>query len=81
MVLDIPDELASVLHEVEPEKTKAVLVEMVCGLYSRGRITGGKAARLLALDRMGFEGELAKREIPCHYTLDDLKHDAALARS
>ena len=80
MMLDIPDELASVLHEVEPENTKAVLVETVCGLYSLGRITGGKAARLLALDRLGFEDELAKREIPCHYTLDDLKHNVALAR-
>jgi len=81
MVLDIPDELASVLHEVEPENAKAVLVETVCGLYSRGRIAGGKAARLLALDRLGFEEELGKRKIPLHYTLDDLKHDAAFARS
>ena len=80
MTLDVPDELAALLHEVEPEDGRAVLVETVCGLYSRRKITGGKGARLLGLDRFGFQRELGKREIPLHYTLEDLKHDAAFAR-
>jgi predicted HTH domain antitoxin len=80
MTLDVPDELAALLHELEPEDGRAVLVETVCGLYSRRKITSGKGARLLGLDRFGFQQELGRREIPLHYTLEDLKHDAAFAR-
>jgi predicted HTH domain antitoxin len=81
LTLEVSEELADVLHEVEPENGRAMLVETVCGLCSRQRITGGKAARLLELDRLGFEQELAKREIAQPYTLRDLEHDAAFARS
>jgi predicted HTH domain antitoxin len=80
VTVELPDELAGVLHEMETREDRGLLVETVCGLYSRGRISGGKAARLLGLDRFGFQQELAKREIPLHYTMDELQHDLAFAR-
>jgi predicted HTH domain antitoxin len=80
VTVDLPDELAGVLHEWEPHEDRALLVETVCGLYARGRISGGKAARLLGLDRFAFQQELAKREIAQHYTMEELQHDLAFAR-
>lgn len=80
VTLDLSDELADLLHEVERENARALLVETVCGLYSRRKISAGKGARLLGLDRFGFQQELGKREIPINYTLEDLKHDIAFAR-
>lgn len=75
MVLEVPDELADVLHELEPRDDRALLVETVCGLYSRRRVSAGKAARMLGMARLEFQQELAVREIPINYTLEDLKHD------
>lgn len=80
VTLEIPDELAGVLHEMEPRDDRGMLVEAVCGLYARGRISSGKGARILGIDRFEFQEELAKREIPIHYRLEDLKHDIAFAR-
>ena len=80
VTLEMSDELAGLLHDVEPDDSRAIMVETVCGLYSRHRVSSGKAARLLGLDRFGFQQELTKREIPMHYTLEELKHDVAFAR-
>ena len=80
VIVDLPDELAGVLHELEPCQDRALILETVCGLYSRGRISGGKAARLLGVDRLVFQQELAKREIPLHYTMEELQDDLAFAR-
>jgi len=80
MVLEVPDELADVLHELEPRDDRALLVETVCGLYSRRRVSAGKAARMLGMTGLEFQQELAVREIPINYTLEDLKHDIEYAR-
>lgn len=80
VTLRIPDELSEVLHEMEPQDGRALLLETVCGLYARRRFGAGKAARLLNMDRFEFQQELGKREIPINYTLEDLKHDIAFAR-
>lgn len=80
VMVELPDELAGVLHELEPCEDRALLVETVCGLYARGRISGGKAARLLGVDRFAFQQELTKREIALHYTTEELQHDLAFAR-
>jgi predicted HTH domain antitoxin len=80
VVVELPDELAGVLHELEPCEDRALLVETVCGLYARGRVSGGKAARLLGVDRFVFQEELAKRDIPLQYTMEELQDDLAFAR-
>ena len=80
LTLELPDELVSMLHEVEPEDRRAVLIETVCGLYSRERIGSGVGARMLGMTRFEFWEELGKRKIPRHYDLDSLKQDFAFAR-
>lgn len=80
VTLSIPDELADVLHDLDQRDDRALVVEAVCGLYSRRRLSAGKAARLLNMDRLQFQQELGKREIPINYSLEDLKHDIAFAR-
>jgi len=80
VMVNVSAELAGVLHELEESEDRALILETVCGLYSRGRISSGRAARLLGLDRFGFQHELTKREIPLHYTREDLQNDFAFAR-
>jgi predicted HTH domain antitoxin len=80
ITLDISEELAGILHETGSRDDRAIVIETVCSLYSRGRISSAKAARMLGLDRQEFQDELSKREIPLHYTLDDLHTDIAHGR-
>lgn len=78
--LNIPEELAELLREVETRDERALLVEAVCGLYSRCRIGAGRAARLLGMSRHEFREEVAKRGIPIQHSLEELRHDIAFAR-
>ncbi len=79
LTLEIPDEVAALLHEVEAQDDRALLVETVCGLYSRQRIGSGRAARLLGMTRADFQDELARRHIPLHYSIEDFRKDMAYA--
>jgi predicted HTH domain antitoxin len=79
VTLEINEELEAILHEVEPDGDRALLVEAVCGLYARNRVGGGQGARLLGMDRFEFQEELAKRQIPMNYGLKELKEDLEFA--
>ena len=77
MVLEIPDGFAAVLPEDEVERSRSVLLELACGMFATGRLTNAQAAGLAGLERLEFDCELGRREIPIRYTQNDWKDDLA----
>ena len=72
MTLLIPEDIlkASNLDE------RAMLIELACHLFDKGRLTLGQASRLAGLTRTAFEDELFDRKIPAYrYDVDDFKFD------
>lgn len=51
------------------------LVDLVCYLYDREKISFAKAKSLADLDHISFQKELSKRNIFIKYELDDLEED------
>lgn len=56
-------------------------VELAVHLYSRRRLSLGKARELAGMSLWTFRQLLAAREIPAHYDEDDLLSDLATLRS
>jgi len=54
--------------------------ELAVALYEQGILPFGKACELSSLSRYAFADLIATRDIPWHYTEDDLKLDLAYAR-
>ena len=52
-----------------------LLVDFACFLYSRRRISLGKASRLAKLDRLAFQKALADRDLYINYDEQMLKED------
>jgi len=76
VTIDLPEGLlAGVFHVPEPEVPRQVQIELACALYARGALTHAQAAELGGLDRFQLEDELGRREIPRHYSHDDLAAD------
>jgi predicted HTH domain antitoxin len=78
--LDIPESIAKSLKlpacEVEPR----LRAELAVALYAQGILPFGKAHELAELSGVGFADLLARRDIPRHYTEEDLAQDFAYAR-
>jgi len=68
-----------ILSGVELTPREAV-VDFAVGLYSEGKVTLGRAAKVADLNQSDFLKELGKRHIPIHYSMDDLKSDIQLVR-
>jgi predicted HTH domain antitoxin len=76
VTIDLPERLlAGVFHVPEPEVPRQVLIELACALYAREALTHAQAATLAGLGRFELGEELARREIPRHYSEDDLVAD------
>lgn len=77
--LEVPAEVLEALRlpaaEVEGELRK----ELALALYRRGVLPLAKARLLAKLDRWQFEQLLGERQIPRHYTGDDLEDDIQYA--
>jgi predicted HTH domain antitoxin len=78
--LDIPDSIAHSirlpLSEVEPR----LRTELAVALYGQGILSFGKASELAGTTRYAFADLVGDRNIPRHYTEDDLRHDLDYAR-
>ncbi len=78
--LDIPESIAGSLRlpmrEVEPR----LRTELAVALYAQGILPFGKASELAALSRFAFADLVTQRDIPRHYTEDDLAQDLDYAR-
>ena len=77
--LEIPDSVAQALRLPMDEQEHRVLVELAVSLYAQGILSFGKARQLCGLSKYEFGLLLGKREIPRHYTEEDLKDDLKYA--
>jgi predicted HTH domain antitoxin len=76
VTIDLPEELLTGVFNVpERELPRQVLIELACGLYARRALTHAQAAALAGFDRFEFGEQLARRDIPRHYSEDDLAAD------
>lgn len=81
VTLDIPEALlAEVFHVPQQEVPRQVRIELACALYARGAMTHAQASTLAELDRFEMDEEIARRQIPHHYTTADLAADLAYGR-
>ena len=80
LTLQIPELLARLLAQEGPREERSLIIEAVCGLYARNRVSSGDAAAMLGISRPEFWHELARRKIPRQYTQEMLQEDLAFAR-
>ncbi len=80
VVLEIPDQVAHAIRLLASEQQQSLMTELAVALYARGILSFGKARELTSLNRVEFGQMLGRREIPRHYTEQDLEDDIAYAR-
>lgn len=71
MKLTIPDDLPEATGLSEQD----LLIELALALYSRGKLSLGKAAEVAEIHIADLMREMAGREIPLSYGLADLEQD------
>ncbi|MDA1190048.1 MAG: UPF0175 family protein [Candidatus Poribacteria bacterium] len=67
----IPDEVVRSIHMTEEELT----LELALLLFEKEKLTLAQAARMVGVDRMAFQRELAERKISVHYDVEDFEED------
>ncbi|MBI4614351.1 MAG: UPF0175 family protein [Planctomycetes bacterium] len=75
MTITLPDDLARGLGKDE----RAVLVEILVGLYKAGTVSLAYAADILGIDRIGFQRILKARGLALNYTEEDVLDDIRAA--
>ena len=78
--LDIPESVANSLRLPVPEVEPRLKSELAVALYAQGILPFGKACELAGASRYAFADLVASRNIPRHYTEDDLTLDLVYAR-
>ena len=78
--LDIPESIASSIRLPVPEVEPRLRTELAVALYAQGILSFGKAAELANASRYAFAELIGERDIPRHYTTDDLAQDLVYAR-
>ena len=78
--LDIPESIASSLRLPTSEVEPRLRTELAVALYAQGILSFGKATELAGLSRYAFADLIGERNIPRHYTDDDLARDLDYAR-
>lgn len=76
----IPDDVYDALELPEAERESAVRRELAVTLYDREILSFGKARELADLSKVEFHRLLGDREIPRHYTTQELDEDIDYAR-
>ncbi len=79
VTLEVPNEVTQAMRLPPPEAEARLRLELAIGLYTQRLLPLGKAARLAGLSRWELEDILGRRDIPAHYTEEELIHDAAYA--
>jgi len=77
--LDLDEESLASLPLQPGERERLMQIGLSCRFYARGWLSLGQAARMAKLDRYAFGVELAERDIPRQYSLDDLDADQRYA--
>ena len=77
---DIPESITSSLRLPESEMEPRLRAELSVALYAQGILPFGKASELAGISRHRFADLLGQREIPRHYTEQELAQDLEYAR-
>lgn len=77
--IDIDDEIYDALRLPEDDRLQAMKRELAVSLYAQGALSFGKARALAELSKWEFHILLGEREIPRHYTEEELAEDRAYA--
>jgi predicted HTH domain antitoxin len=77
--LDIPDSIAGSLRLPVPEIEPCLRTEFAIGLYAQGILPFGKASELAGISRYRLADLIGQREIPRHYTDNELTQDLEYA--
>jgi predicted HTH domain antitoxin len=81
MKIEVPEAVTQGMRLPEPEIEQRLRTELALALYSQQILSFGKACELATLERAAFAQLLAGRDIPRHYTPDDLADDLTYAHS
>jgi predicted HTH domain antitoxin len=79
IVVEIPDSVADGLRLPEGEAPGRLRCELAVALYQQEILAFGKASELAGMTRENFGVELARRNIPRHYSQEDASLDEAYA--
>ena len=77
ILLEIPDSVARALRLPPAEQRQQLKVELALSLYAQGILSFGKARELADVSKLEFSLLLGKRNLPRHYTNEDLQDDLA----
>jgi len=77
--LEVPDSVAQALHLPLADQRQQLVLELALALYARGALSFGKARELAQLSKHEFGWLLGQRDIPRHYSAEDLQDDLAYA--
>jgi predicted HTH domain antitoxin len=78
--IDIPESIAMSLRLPTTEVEPRLRIELALALYRQGILSFGKASELAELSRFAFAELVASRDIPRHYTDEELTQDLDYAR-
>ena len=78
--LEIPDTVAEALRLPATDRPAQLRRELAVALYARGILSFGKARELAVMDAYDFGRLLGERQIPRHYSEEELLEDATYAR-
>lgn len=78
--LDIPESVVNSIRLPFPEIEPRLRKELAVALYAQGILSFGKAAELADVDRYAFAELVGERNVPRHYTEQDLAQDLKYAR-
>ncbi len=81
LVLEIPEAVLAALRLPPGEIEQELRQELALALYQRQVLSLGKARELALVTRWEFEELLGRRQVPRHYTAEDLQEDLRYARS
>jgi predicted HTH domain antitoxin len=79
LTLEIPDGVSQAMRLPPLEVEARLRLELAVSLYAQEILSLGKAAELAGISRPELNGILAKRNVPMHYTAQDLENDFAYA--
>jgi len=81
LTLEVPKEVVEAMRLPQMEIEAELRKELAVILYKRGVLSLGKARLLAKMSRRDFIDLLGQRDVPRHFTEDDLNSDIEYALS
>jgi predicted HTH domain antitoxin len=81
LILEVPKEVVEAMRLPQMEVEAELRKELAVILYKRGVLSLGKARLLARMSRRDFIELLGQRDVPRHFTEDDLSSDIEYALS